>query len=169
MKKIKTIKTEPATQIIIFTPEQITIITNYINTYREKNQAPPLIWDSTIGLFSQNWSNYLLNNNLFNHSGNKLYGENLAWFKGYKLDNISMIKKAIDSWYNEISLYDFNNPKFSQEAGHFTALVWVASKTFAIGYSHDPITDTVIVTFNSNPPGNMRNEFKKNVLPIKNI
>lgn len=169
MKKIKIKNTEPNVQKIIFTPEEILIITNYINNYRLKNQAPPLTWDSTIGLFSQNWSNYLLNNNLFKHSGNKLYGENLAWFKGYKLDIISMIKKAIDSWYNEIIVYDFNNSAFSQSAGHFTALVWVSSTTFAIGYSHDSITDTVIVTFNSNPPGNMRNEFKKNVLPIKNI
>jgi len=58
-------------------------ITNYINNYRNINQVGDLTWDDNISLFSQNWSDYLLTNNLFQHSATKLYGENLAEFIGY--------------------------------------------------------------------------------------
>jgi len=37
-------------------------ITSYINSYRAKNQSPPIIWDSNIASFSQQWSYYLATN-----------------------------------------------------------------------------------------------------------
>ena len=63
-------------QQITFTTEQKSEITNYINDYRAKHQSPPIIWDDTIASFSQQWAYYLLSNNLFQHSGSALYGEN---------------------------------------------------------------------------------------------
>ena len=160
------VKASVAAPTVIFTDAQILDLTNYVNAYRAKNQAPPLTWDPTIALYSQNWANYLLANNLFQHSGSSLYGENLAWFQGYHLDMISMVKTAIDAWYNEISLYNFNSPGFSEATGHFTDLVWVKSTTFGMGYSYNSTSDTAIVTFNNNPPGNYINDFKVNVLPL---
>jgi hypothetical protein len=159
------IKASVATPSSIFTADQIIQITNYINAYRELNQAPVLSWESDISTYSQNWSNYLLLNNLFDHSGTPIYGENMTWFQGYNLDMISIIQLAIDSWYNEISSYDFSNPGFSEETGHFTNLVWVNSSSFGIGYSYDNVSDTAIVTFNNSPPGNIITEFEANVLP----
>lgn len=153
----------------VLTSEQITELTNYVNTYRAKNQAPPMIWDATISNFSQSWSNYLLTNNVFKHSGTPLYGENLAWFQGYGTDPMSLLKKSIDNWYNEISLYDFNNPGFSEATGHFTCLVWVSSTKFAMGISIDTTTNTVDVTMNTSPPGNVIGKFAENVLPLITI
>lgn len=153
----------------VLTAEQITEITNYINTYRAKNLAPPMTWDSTIASFSQNWANYLLTNNVFKHSGTPLYGENLAWFQGYGTDTMTLLKKSIDNWYNEISLYDFNNAGFSEATGHFTCLVWVSSTKFAMGISIDTTTSTVDVTMNTSPPGNIIGQFAENVLPLITI
>jgi len=147
------------------TPEQITEITNYINSYRTKHQSPPLVWDSGIYKIAQDWSNYLVTNNLFKHSGNQSYGENLAYYQGYGTNVMTLLKKAVDGWYNEYKLYDFNNPGFSQATGHFTCLVWAASTNYGIGISLDNATSSVDIVFNSSPPGNYIGKFKENVLP----
>jgi len=148
------------------TPDQIVTITDYINVYRAKHSAPPLSYNSVVANFSNNWSIYLLKNNLFQHSGSQSYGENLAYFQGYGTDPVSLIKQSIDAWYNEVSLYDFNKPGFSESTGHFTCLVWVASKEFGMGISIDKNTTKAIIVMNTSPPGNIIGEFAQNVLPI---
>jgi len=148
------------------TPDQISDITTYINTYRSKNGAPPLSYNSGITIFSQKWSDYLLTNNLFKHSGTQLYGENLAMFQGYGSDLVNLIKLSIDAWYNEISLYNFSAPGFSEATGHFTCLVWLASTEFGIAISFDPKTTKAIITMNTSPPGNVIGQFQENVLPL---
>ena len=148
------------------TTSEIAEITLYINTYRAKNQAPPLVWNQTITTFSQQWSNHLLNDNLFVHSHTPLYGENLAFFEGFGSDKMILLKKSVDNWYNEINLYDFNNPGFSDATGHFTCLVWLTSTDYGIAIDIDPVTTKTIVTMNTSPPGNMIGQFKENVLPL---
>ena len=98
-------------------------ITSYINKYRTMHQSPPLALDDTITNASQEWSNNLLTTNVFQHSGNRLYGENLAYFTGYGTNIMVLLKKSVDAWYNEVKMYDFNNPGFSASTGHFTCLV----------------------------------------------
>jgi hypothetical protein len=141
-------------------------ISSYINNYRTKHQATPLTWDNNIAAFSQQWSFYLLSNNLFQHSQNKSYGENLAMFQGYGSNILELFKMAIDSWYNEVKSYDFNSPGFSSGTGHFTCLVWKSSKTFGMGFSINPTTEKVCISFNTSPPGNISEEFVSNVFPV---
>lgn len=152
-------------QQITFTIEQKTEITNYVNNYRAKHQSPPIVWDDTISSFSQQWAYYLLSNNLFQHSGSALYGENLAYFEGYGSDIITLLKKAVDNWYNEVSMYDFNNPGFSSGTGHFTCLVWKSTTRFGMGLSINTIGNKVDITMNTSPPGNYQGQFQQNVLP----
>ena len=149
-----------------FTYDNIIDITNYVNMYRERNQAPPLQWDNSITSYSQNWSFYMTSNNLLQHSGTTYYGENISFFEGYGTDQIKLIKLAIDNWYNEIALYDFNNPGYSEATGHFTCLVWLSSTTFGIGISINMNTGAAYICFNTYPPGNITNEFEQNVLPL---
>jgi hypothetical protein len=149
-----------------FTYDNIIDITNYVNMYRARNQAPPLQWDNSITSYSQNWSYYMVSSNIFQHSGTTHYGENISFFEGYGTDQIKLIKLAIDSWYNEIALYDFNNPGYSEATGHFTCLVWLASTTFGIGISINMNTGTAYICFNTYQPGNIINEFQQNVLPL---
>jgi len=138
-------------------------ITNYINQYRKAHDTPPLVYNNDISSFSQTWSNYLLNNNVFQHSGSQLYGENLAYFKGYGNDTMNLLKLSIDLWYNEVSLYNFKNPGFTEASGHFTCLVWKASTKFGLGFS--TIGETVVVSMNTSSPGNVTPQFAENVLP----
>jgi len=151
-----------ATQLSLTSAQQKEI-TDYVNQYRKANQADDLVWNDNIAQFSQNWSNYLVMNDLFQHSGNSLYGENLAYFQGYGTDVMTLLKLSVDLWYKEIDYYNFQKPGFSAETGHFTCLVWKASKTFGMGISI--VNDKVVVSFNTSPPGNVIGEFEQNVLP----
>ena len=150
----------------IITVSQQSEITQYINAYRAKHLSPPLSWDKPAAIFSQNWAHYLNVNNTFVHSGTSLYGENLAFFQGYGTDIMSLLKKAVDSWYNEITLYNFAKPGFSDATGHFTCLVWKSSTLFGIGISINTSTSAVNITMNTSPPGNVLGQFQENVLPV---
>jgi hypothetical protein len=152
--------------MISLTPVQKTDITNYINSYRAKNQAPGLLWDDNIYAVSQNWSEHLSSAHIIQHSGNSNYGENIAFFQGYGSDPVDLIKKSIDAWYSEIALYDFSKPGFSETTGHFTSLVWVASTNFAVSVSIDTSTNEAYIVMNTSPPGNYTGEFQQNVLPL---
>jgi len=149
----------------VFSSVQISDIQTYINNYRELNQAPPMVWEDSIYLFSQNWSNYMMSSKLFKHSGIASYGENIAYFQGYGTDIISLIKKSIDLWYNEIVNFDFTNPEYSNKTGHFTCLVWKSSNKFAMGIAIDLSSNEAYITMNTNPPGNVIGNFETNVLP----
>lgn len=164
MKKTILLKAAAPTQVILTQP-QITEIVNYVNSYRALFPINPIVWDPTIATFSQNWANYLNSNNLFEHSGVSMYGENLAWFQGYTQDIITTIKLSVDLWFNEILLYNFNKPGFSEETGHFTQLMNATSTTFGIGYSLSTDQTTAIVVFNNYPQGNIEGMYQQNVLP----
>ena len=149
-----------------FTDEEKQEIVDYVNSYRRKHSAPPMIWDDEISIFSKYWAHHLAKNSLFEHSDNKLYGENLSYFQGYENEVIPLIKKSIDLWYEEIKDYDFNSPGFSAATGHFTALVWVNSDKFGMGYAYNPETKVVDVAMNIHPVGNVVGNFEENVLPL---
>ena len=149
----------------VLTQDQITTIASYINTYRAKHQAPAITWDTSIAKFSQQWTYYMSYHNLFQHSGTASYGENISYLQGYGTDIITLLKKSIDSWYNENTLYDYNNPGFSKETGHFTCLVWKSSTAFGMGITMNDKTNEVHISMNTFPPGNYSGQFIQNVLP----
>jgi hypothetical protein len=151
---------------ITLTPAQIAEITDYVNNYRSKHQSPPMSWETVIYTTAQSWSNNLVSKHVMQHSNNPLYGENLAYFQGYGIEPVLLIKKSIDAWYNEIASYDFTKPGFSATTGHFTCLVWKSSTAFAIGISIDPITTEAYIVMNTSPPGNYLGQFQQNVLPL---
>lgn len=152
--------------IYFLSQDQINEITEYINIYRRKHHSHDITYNSEISKISQNWSNNLIKKNIFSHSNNRKYGENLSMFRGYKNDIIYLIKKSIDMWYNEVKLYDFNKSAYNSQTGHFTALVWNSSIEFGIGYTYNSSTKTVVICMNFSPPGNVIGLFRENVFPI---
>lgn len=144
---------------------KITEITDYVNAYRQKHNSPDLVWNANIALYSQNWSDYLLSHNLFKHSNTTIYGENLAYYKGYGTDFMSLLKMSIDDWYNEISKYNFNIPGYSPGTGHFTTLVWKSCKSFGMGISINATDNIAIIVYNCSPVSNVDGQFIQNVLP----
>ena len=151
---------------VTLTAEQKTEIANYINAYRAIHQSPPLVHDDTLAEYSQAWSKYLSDNNVFFTSGSKVYGESIAYLKGTEV--MAVLKKGVDSWYNEIGSYDFNRGEFSPDTSKLTCLLWKGSTQFGLGISVSG--DSVLVVFNTAPLGNYTNQMKQNVLaPILNL
>jgi len=143
----------------------IASITDYINLYRQKHKAQLIKHNPVITTFSQSYSNNLLQNKIFKHSNTPSYGENLykSWssqpIKNTEL--VSNVKKAIDSWYNEVKFYNFELGEFNSQTGHFTQLVWNKSTEYGVGISVNG--GEVVVCMNYNPRGNMLGQFKQNV------
>ena len=93
------------------------------NQLRAKHHAPALVWDNQLAKYAENHALTCR----FRHSHSP-YGENLA--AGQK--NIS---EAIYAWYDENKLYSYAQPGFAKSTGHFTQMVWIASRKLGCGYA----------------------------------
>ncbi|KAF1806059.1 CAP domain-containing protein [Mucor lusitanicus] len=91
------------------------------NKLRAKHHAPNVKWDTKLATYAQKWSNKCE----FKHSGGP-YGENLAL--GY-----SSWTAAVNGWYSEVKNYDYSNPGFAGDTGHFTAVVWKSTTKIGCG------------------------------------
>ena len=141
------------------------------NYHRARHCAPPLVIDERLNKIAQSYAEHLAATSTFEHSGNKLgdesLGENLymQWISAgpVKVD----AKDAVKSWYDEISLHDFNRPKFSKETGHFTQLVWKDTRKLGVGVAISRNGREVYMVTNYYPAGNIMggDYFKRNVLP----
>jgi hypothetical protein len=69
----------------------------------------------------------------------------------------------VDSWYSEVSQYNWASPGFSSSTGHFTQLVWISTKQMGIGIACTSDKTTCYIVANYSPPGNYDNEYQANV------
>lgn len=95
------------------------------------------------------------------HSSERKYGENIYWSSGQTING----KTPVDSWYDEIKLYNYKNALFSAGTGHFTQVVWKNSSELGVGMAC--FGNEVYVVASYYPPGNYSGEFSKNVFPPK--
>ncbi|KAJ7154738.1 CAP domain-containing protein [Mycena filopes] len=96
------------------------------NSFRSKHGAVDLAWNNTLAEKAQQWADQCTNV----HSGGTLglFGENLAAGTG----DFS-ITAAVKAWTDEVSEYDPNDPPPPGQwglAGHFTQVVWKATREF---------------------------------------
>ncbi|KAL7904248.1 CAP domain-containing protein [Trichoderma velutinum] len=99
-------------------------ILNSTNTYCREYNASSLYWNATLEKFA---TAYLQSDTTcrFAHSGGP-YGENIAI--GYP-----NATAAVEAWGNEDEKYNFNHPGFTEETGHFSQLVWKATRGVGCG------------------------------------
>ena len=122
-------------------------ILNSTNTYRYQHASPAVIWNVSLASFAQQYSQ----NCRFAHSGTHGIGENLA--EGY-VDTVS----AVDGWGEEQSLYNYSDPGFSEQTGHFTQLVWKDTTATGCGATFCNGTNGVsgwLLVCEYYPPGNV--------------
>lgn len=136
-------------------------VLNHINTYRKIHHAPPLTYSPVISEFSQSWADNMALSEVFQHSIDSVYGENIAMTS--ETGTFAIIQ-SIDMFYNEVESYDFSKPGFYPKTGHFTQLVWIKTTEIGFGVSVSSNGYTYVCT-NYDPPGNYFGEFEKNVWP----
>ncbi|CAF1465006.1 unnamed protein product [Rotaria sordida] len=141
---------------------------NYVRAY---HSAPPLVKSRRLNKIAQSYAEYLAATSTFQHSGNQLgdesLGENLymVWISDGQVQTSP--EEAVESWYQEIAMHDFDRPTYSPETGHFTQLVWGSTRKLGVGIAYSPNGNEVYIVANYYPAGNIVNPgyFESNVLP----
>ncbi|MFF3227079.1 CAP family protein [Nocardia suismassiliense] len=130
------------------------------NAARAQYGAPPMTWNSGLSSDTQQYAAACK----FQHSDSRgRYGENLYAGTGNR-----SFEDAMKSWMAEASKYDYNNPGFSPETGHFTQVVWKASTQLTVGIASCPAgtifsQPSTYIVARYTPPGNVRGQFPQNV------
>lgn len=123
------------------------------NASRSKHHAANVVWDNTIAQGAQAYANTCA----LKHSGAKGLGENLGW--GY-----GNIKGAINAWVSEEKNYNYGNPGFGSNTGHFTQVVWKGTTRIGCGVAQCPsIPYKNMEVCRYAPPGNVLGQFPQNV------
>jgi len=132
------------------------------NNYRALHGVPAVTWSDTVAASAQDYADTCPQG----HSGSQ-YGENLAW-ASYDPGRPDVAKW----WYDEETLYDYNNPGFSSETGHFTQVVWKETTEIGCGYAancnysgtnYSGMKHVWVCQYN--PHGNIIGQFADNVFP----
>ncbi|CAF1174750.1 unnamed protein product [Rotaria sordida] len=143
------------------------------NYYRARHSASPLTISQRLNYIAQKYAEHLAATSKFEHSGNRFgnesLGENLymQWISHGKVPVSA--KEATKHWYDEIELYDFKRPYYSEDTGHFTQMIWKSTERMGVGFALSADEREVYIVANYYPAGNIINPgyFEKNVLPAK--
>jgi len=139
------------------------------NKLRAEHGCPPLVHAQDLSDFAQKWADQIAATGRFQHSEAKLngvkLGENIAmrWSSGgadYDGDG------ATKQWYSEIGVHDFTREPRSLASGHFTQVVWKASREAGFGKSKSKDGKCFVVG-SYRPAGNLIGSFVENVPPRK--
>ena len=131
------------------------------NDFREKHHVSSLTWSSPVAIAATRWAN----NCVFQHESQNIYGENLGIITSISGSTESIASSSIvKAWYDEVNKYDFNDPGFSYDTGHFTQLVWKSTISIGCYMKHCPQFWLLVCRYM--PPGNILGEFEDNILPI---
>ena len=94
------------------------------NELRARHGAQPLRWSTALARTANDWALSMTSIRCeMEHSGGDV-GENIA-MGGYLGPGAG--KDAVSRWYNEVGQYDYRNPGFSLQTGHFTQVVWAST------------------------------------------
>jgi uncharacterized protein YkwD len=138
------------------------------NYYRAQHQVGDLTRSADLEKIAQSYSEYLSSANLFEHSSNTYNGDYMGecLYSGTISEHIG--SDSVNLWYSEVDEYDFNNPGWNYDAGHFTQVVWKDSKLLGCGFACGT-NNYCYVTCNYYPGGNYMDSFATNVFPKSTV
>lgn len=74
-----------------------------------------------------------------------------------------MAESAVTGWYKEEKHYDYNNPgSHPEKNGHFTQVVWKASRKLGFGVAKVNGYSVAVAVYS--PAGNLVGDYSENVL-----
>jgi uncharacterized protein YkwD len=144
------------------------------NTYRATHHAPALSQSASLNTTAQAYADQILSTGVFIHSSEEQRngaGENLYYtYSQFPLDPETVAAKAVAAWYEEVTDYDYGNPGFSVDTGHFSQVVWKGTTDLGCGVAQGPrmlagrpATINYVVC-HYGPAGNVYGQYPANVL-----
>ncbi|KAL9977239.1 hypothetical protein ACROYT_G014621 [Oculina patagonica] len=89
-----------------------------------------------------------------------------AGVSGKAIESFSAYHKLTGhQWYDEIEYYNYKNPVFSMNTGHFTQVVWKSTTKLGCGVATKSGKTYVVARYY--PPGNYNNQYRQNVMREK--
>ncbi|XP_034823998.1 cysteine-rich venom protein latisemin-like [Maniola hyperantus] len=138
------------------------------NVYRQRHGAPQLYMAPELCDYAQAWANHLAHTNKFHYRNDRDVGQNLYQRPVSDIQPDVTGQEVSSYWYAAVRQYRFfKEPDVlhaNVNAGHFTQMVWVATRFFGVGKARSR-AGKVIVVANYSPPGNISGQFDTNVLP----
>ena len=118
------------------------------NAVRAKVGVPALKWSETLAGVAQEWANTLIAERRFEHRPKSKYGENM-----YRTDGGQTTPaKVVERWASEASGFDYKSNRCKGECGHYTQLVWRATKEVGCAVARDRSREVWVCEYA--PPGN---------------
>ncbi|XP_015790486.1 protein PRY2 [Tetranychus urticae] len=131
------------------------------NQLRSLHAVEPLTINDKLNELAQDWANHLASIGSLSHRPKNEFGENVFWTSLTAVNG----DKPVESWYSEISKYNWDKAAFVSGTGHFTQVVWKGSKEIGIGKAVG--SKGTFIVCNYKPAGNFIGKFAENVLPLK--
>ena len=139
-------------------------ILNSHNELRSKHNSPPLILNPSLSMLAQEKAEKMAENKeiKFNEK-NKEYGKNYFFS-----ENNCSGEEVTSFWYKGKNKYNFKKEmnKKDEMINNFTQLIWKDTKEVGFGFTNDDKGNFYVVAYYF-PCGNIKGEYKKNVLPEK--
>lgn len=118
------------------------------NAVRARLHIPPLTWSAEIAGQAQAWADRLLAERRFAHRPRSPYGENLFEISGA----LASPSQVVADWGSEAGAYDYASNKCLGVCGHYTQLVWAATKKVGCGVARNRRQEIWVCDYV--PPGN---------------
>jgi uncharacterized protein YkwD len=119
------------------------------NAVRARVGDPPLVWSAQLAAVAQEWANRLIATATFAHRPDSRYGENLYSISG----GAASPGQVVAAWADEGRGYDPNRNTCAGVCGHYTQIVWRATRSVGCGVATDPEREVWVCDYD--PPGNV--------------
>jgi uncharacterized protein YkwD len=124
-------------------------LTEAHNAVRADVGAPPLRWSRALARYAQNWADRLAAKGCeLQHRRTDEYGENLFW-SSHPVDAAAVV----DEWASEGANYDPRRNACKGTCGHYTQVVWAASRSLGCGMATCGSAELWVCNYD--PPGNV--------------
>ena len=118
------------------------------NAVRAKVHVAPLTWSDHLADIAQQWARHLIATGEFAHSRNPATGENLYEIEGASASPDTVVK----AWADEVKNYDYSTNACKGVCGHYTQLVWAATKEVGCAAAQKGRREVWVCEYA--PPGN---------------
>ena len=150
--------------------QRITFINELINSHNVKRIAHGsrrLRSSKKLEDTAQEWATRLLTSSTYDLSMSDEFGESIAWKFKSNIDATGLPSggSITNDWYDEKRHFDFDGNHYCKGAGHFSQLLWKATKFIGVGIDWNK-NGKIVIVVRYKPAGNRAGLFNDNVSPL---